>query len=181
MRAFLSMLAMLASLTAVDAISVVPLPFPDLVQQSQVVVYGRVAEVQGRWTDDRQAIDSLVTVQVIEYFKGLRGETIVFKVPGGHAGGMVNVLPGAPEFREGDLVVLFLASRGPALPGPVGLTQGVFRVMVDPRSGQLLVSPPPVDLQGAAPGRIVRGDHRRHPVSLSTLGGVIRALAEAQR
>jgi hypothetical protein len=181
MRPILFIIAgVIVSSVSLGAVIVTPLSFPELVDQSQVVVYGRVSDVRGQWTDDRHHIESFVTVRAIDYFKGHRGETVTFKVPGGRAGGLVNVWPGVPEFRDGDLVVLFLASRGPAVPMPVGLTQGVFRVMPDARSGEMLVSPSPVGLQGAEPGPLVRGDPRRRPVRLAALAGEVRTLAEPQ-
>ena len=48
------------------AITVVPLSFEELVRQSSSVVYARVIEVRGQWTDDRRSIDSLVTVEVLK-------------------------------------------------------------------------------------------------------------------
>ncbi len=182
MRSILSVIAgVTVSVASTAAVTVTPLSFSELVGLSQVVVFGRVSDVRGQWTDDRQHIESLVTVHAIDYFKGNRRDTVVFKVPGGRAGGMVNVWPGAPEFRDGDLVVLFLASRGPLVPSPVGLTQGVFRVIADARSGEMLVSPSPVGLQGALPGPLLRGDTRRRPVRLAALAGEVRMLAEPQR
>ena len=46
---------------------------------------------------------------------------------------MVNIIPGAPKFAEGDQVVLFLKVDGPSIPIVTGTTQGVYRVTTDPR------------------------------------------------
>ena len=47
-----------------SALTVKPLSFVELVQESSVVVHGRVAEVRGQWTSDRRGIESLVVVEV---------------------------------------------------------------------------------------------------------------------
>ena len=69
-----------------------------------------------------------MTLEALRYLKGDLGATVTMRLPGGESGGVVQVLPGAPVLRQGDLVVAFLAARGPAIPGPVGLNQGIFRV-----------------------------------------------------
>ena len=56
-----------------QAVTVVPLSFEELVRQSSSVVYARVLDVRGQWSDDRRRIDSLVTVEVI---KGLKGAAL---------------------------------------------------------------------------------------------------------
>lgn len=163
----------------VEAITVVPITFEELVADSTAVVYARVADVRGRWTADRRRIESLVTLESLRYLKGDLGDVVTMRLPGGEAGGMIEVLPGAPVLRTGDLVVLFLGGRGPAIPSPVGLTQGVFRVVVDPRSGSALVVPPP--LKASVAGRIIRGAAERKSLTLEAFAGEVRALNGAER
>ena len=95
------------------------------------------------------------------------------RLPGGEAGGMVQIIPGAPTLHEGDLVVLFLKARGPAMLTPVGFTQGVFRVSRDARSGAMLVTPPP--LKESAAGRIIRGAADRRALTVDQFAATIRA------
>jgi hypothetical protein len=153
-----------------------PLTFDQLVGESTAIVYGRVADVRGQWTADRQGIDSLLTVESIEYFKGSLGETVTVRVPGGQVGTLVHVLPGAPRFNAGDMVVLFLKASGPSIPIVTGTTQGVFRVTADPRTGDRLVLPPAVH---AAPNTS-RGDLSRRPIGLETFGSAIRGAGAAR-
>lgn len=173
------MVALALSCASVEALTVTPLRFSELVAEAETVVYGRVSAVEGQWTSDRQSIESLVTVDVLDRFKGRGGSSLTFRAPGGRAGNVVNVLPGAPTFREGDLVVLFLSSRGPTMPMPVGLSQGVLRVGADARSGELLVATP-LGFGGES-GPIVRGGASRAPIRLSQLAQGVRSLAEIAR
>ena len=84
---------------------------------------------------------------------------------------------GAPVFREGDDVVLFLGARGPSLPFLLGLGQGVFRVTSDASTGQALVIPPPVGADELAAGPVIRGASNRKPVPLADFIRQVRALA----
>jgi hypothetical protein len=169
----------LGSAIPAHAIVVMPMTFEELVGEATAVVYARVADVRGRWTTDRGRIESVVTVEALRYLKGNLGDQIAMRLPGGEAGGFVNLIPGAPVLREGDLVVLFLAARGPAILTPVGLTQGVFRVMVDPRAGTAVVTPPP--LKASAAGRVVRGAADRRALTLDAFAAEVRAASEARR
>lgn len=159
------------------ATTVVPLSFEQLVNESQSVVYGRVADVRSQWTADRRFIESVVTVEILRGMKGSARESVAFTVPGGQVGRYLNVIPGAPSFVTGDLAVFFLTAQGARLPVTTGLTQGIYRVQRDSSSGEMLVVPPVVD--GA--GRIVRGDLRRKPVSLAAFEGTVRALSAGAR
>jgi hypothetical protein len=162
----------LFTLTA-HATTVVPLSFEQLVNESQSVFYGRVADVRAQWTADRRFIESVVTVEILRGMKGNARESIAFTAPGGQVGRYLNVIPGAPSFAPGDLAVFFLTAQGARLPVTTGLTQGIYRVQRDSLSGEMLVVPPAIE--GA--GRIVRGDARRKPVSLAAFEGTVRAVA----
>jgi hypothetical protein len=161
------------------ALTVLPATFDELVRESHAVVHGRVTAVDGRWTADRRTIESLVTLEVVDHFKGTATETATFRVPGGEAGGRRLIVAGAPAFRPGDAVVVFLRGQAPALPTPVGLSLGVYRVAADPRSGELMVVPTPVR-EADSPGRVVRGGTSRTVRPLATFGAEVRAVRETR-
>jgi hypothetical protein len=177
-RCLIGCVLLLAATAGTDAISIVPVTFEQLVDEAAAVVYARVTDVRGQWTADRRGIDSVVTLEPLRYFKGDLGENVLMRLPGGEAGGRLHVVPGAPVVREGDLVVLFLTARGPAIPIPVGLTQGIFRVIVDAR-GAALVTPPP--LKESPAGRIIRGAADRRLLSLDAFGATVRQIAGGAR
>src|SRR5689334_3507960 len=87
MRHSICALSVLLAFTAsLGASTVVPMSFSELVNESAAIVYGRVADVRGQWTQDRHAIESLVTLDVLTAFKGSPGSTTTFSVPGGQSG-----------------------------------------------------------------------------------------------
>jgi hypothetical protein len=162
-------LAALAIGGRVGAVTLAPMTFEELVDQAMAIVYARVADVRGEWTADRRAIDSFVTLEPLRYLKGDLGRAVLVRLPGGEAGSAVHLLPGAPVLREGDLLVLFLTGRGPAIPTVLGLTQGVFRVALDALGGAATVVAPP--LKPGAGGRIVRGAPDRRALTLDQFAG----------
>src|SRR5262249_7459645 len=65
---------------------VVPADLGELSRDARAIVRGGVAAVEGRWTDDRRTIETLVTLEVESTLKGSSGATIQFRVPGGDLG-----------------------------------------------------------------------------------------------
>jgi hypothetical protein len=179
MKIVLAVLLMLTAVSAarVDAVVIIPITFEQLVDEAAAVVYARVSEVRGQWTHDRQSIDSIITLEALQYVKGNLGPAVAMRLPGGEAGGKVQVIPGAPSLREGELVVLFLKARGPALLTTIGLGQGIFRVTRDPGTGTMLVTPPP--LKESHVGRIIRGAAERRALSVDAFFTAVRG-AEAR-
>lgn len=156
-----------------SAVLVVPMTFEQLVDEAAAVVYARVADVRGQWTADRQSIDSIVRLEPLQYIKGDLGTSIAMRLPGGEAGGRIQVIPGAPVLKPGELVVVFLKARGPALLTSLGFGQGIFRVTRDPRTGAMLVMPPL--LKESDGGRLIRGAAERRRLSVEMFAATVRA------
>jgi len=165
-----------ALIATIDATTTIPADLRDLTRDARAIARGRVTSVDARWTEDRRAIETIVTLQAEQYLKGTLGESLQFRVPGGRLGRFRSIMVGAPEFAAGDEVVLFLKGRPPAVPFPFGLSQGVYRV-VRGGDGRSLVTPPIVS---EAAGRVVRGDVSRRPLELSAFTRNVRAIAERQ-
>ena len=177
MRRFAAtLLISVALVSSLDATTVLPLSFTQLVNESSSIVFGRVVDVRGQWSDDRRFIESVVSIDVMRGIKGGAGEQVSFTIPGGQLGRYVNVIPGAPTFAIGDVAVVFLTSRGARLPITTGFTQGVYRAQRD-GAGDWQVMPPVIDTQG----RIVRGDPRRKALSLTAFEASVKGAMVAAR
>jgi len=158
-------LLLLAALPAAAAV-LVPADLTELAREAGAIVHGRVVTVEGVWTAGRRSIETVVTLEVTTALKGQPGREVSLRVPGGELGRYRSVMVGAPVFREGDEVIVFLGGRAPALPTLLGLGQGVYRVRRDPRSGAVFVVPPPASARGADGVRVQRGDPARRLVTL---------------
>lgn len=159
---------------------IVPADLGELARDAQAIVRGRVASVEARWTDDRRAIESIVTLEVESTLKGSFGPEVQFRVPGGQLGRFRSLVVGAPEFAVDQRVVVFLGARGPSVPYVLGMSQGVFRV-VAAGSGGWLVTPPALWPSVAGTVPIVRGDPARRPLPLGDFEQRVRALAGGAR
>ena len=170
-----------------SATVLVPAEFSEIVGGSQIIAYARVVDVRPEWAEGRRWIDSVVTAEVVSYLKGGPEETITFKVPGGRLGRYRSVVVGAPVFARGDEAVLFLksdATHGESLPNVFGLNQGVFRVKIDPRTGQRMVVPPPVTAAEPAAGepqKVKRGAVDRRPLAFDAFGARVREALASTR
>ena len=167
-------------LEGVSATVLLPADFTTVVTESTIAVHGTVVGVQAGLTGPRRTIESIITVSVITALKGTPGARVVFRAPNGQVGRYRRVLVGAPEFEEGDEVVVFLQGRAPALPSLFGLSQGVYRVIRDSGS-RPLVTPPPVMARGIAAERVVRGDPVRTPMPVDQFAREVRSVLERVR
>jgi hypothetical protein len=158
----------------------VPTDLGDLAREARSIARGRVAAVESQWTDDRRAIETVVTLEVDAYLKGPLGSTLQFRVPGGTLGRYRRLFVGAPEFSVDERVVVFLAARGPSVPYVLGLGQGVYRLAASDGSRWSVVPPPILPAAGAG-GTVVRGDPSRRPMPLDEFEARVRALAGGGR
>jgi len=174
MRRFILILMLLLCARELRATVLVPAEFHEIVTGSQIIVYGRVTSVRAEWSDDRSRIDSIVTVMAGSYLKGGPGSTVTFRVPGGQIGRYRHVMVGAPQLQAGEEAVLFLRASGPSIAHIFGLSQGLYRVKVDGRSGRRLVVPPVLMADGDATQTIARGDRNRRQLSLDEFAATVR-------
>jgi hypothetical protein len=165
--------------TAAHATVVVPADLGELSRDARAIALGRVAAVDGRWTEDRRTIETIVTLDVEAYLKGSFGSTVRFRIPGGVLGRYRSIVVGAPELTVDERVIVFLGAAGPMVPYVLGLNQGLYRV-VPGGAGSWLVTPPAV-LPTARTARIVRGDPARRPLALDDFETRVRALASGGR
>ena len=161
------------------AIVYVSTDFPTLVADARAIVVGRVVALEARWNDGRHGIETLVTLEVEQYLKGDLGTSVTVRTPGGQIGPYLSLMPGAPRFAEGDEVALFLAGNGPALPHVLGLSQGVFRIVVD-GAGRRVVVPEMLSASSQVPMPVVRGDLMRRPAPLDRFAAEVRTLVAAR-
>jgi hypothetical protein len=152
----------------------------ELTTEARAVALGRVVALEARWLEDRSGMETLVTLEVETYAKGDFGRAVTLRVPGGQMGPYRSLMLGAPTFREGEDVVVFLGASGPSIPHLVGLAQGVYRVRADAATGERFVTPEIVRMPGAEAlqsARVVRGDPTRRPSPLASFLDEVRGHA----
>jgi hypothetical protein len=176
-----SALALLLSATP-SATVTVPADLATLVAGASVIAHAHASVVEARVVSGRRAIERVVTFQVERYFRGDLGAEIRVIVPGGDLGPYRTVMIGAPHFRQGDEVVLFLLHRGTEPPHILGLSQGVYRVITDGANGRRVVVPAiALPAAGSAePVVLRRGDRSRRPTPLAEFAATVERLVADQ-
>ena len=164
---------MVLTAATAGATVLIPIEFRELVRVSSTIVHGRVSDVRSEWGDGRRTLETFLTIDVTEYMKGSLGGTLTVHVPGGQIGRYRTIFVGAPTFREGDEVVLFLRSYNGVL-SIVGLSQGAFRVVADNTGRRLGTTPVVMGTSGDATEPIVRGDVARRPVAIDAFRDLVR-------
>jgi hypothetical protein len=176
-RPFLGLLAAAALAAAVAparATVLVPADLAELSRSASAIVHGTVTLVRSEWAEGRRRVETVVTISVDQALKGALTGHVSFKVPGGDMGRYRSVMIGAPSFREGEAVIVFLGGQGPALPYLLGLGQGVYRVQQDGRTGEARVMTPAwfADADGAVPVR--RGSASARGLSVEEFAAQVR-------
>jgi hypothetical protein len=161
--------------TSAEAMTVLQVDLDTLVAASALVLYGDVVATtvvdrrkEGRsvWTD--------VTVQVREVWKGdkkLAGQRFSWRTLGGTtADGLTLAVPGMPQFRAGEQIVVALEKTAEGYV-VTGGPQGKFAVSKE-QSGQLLVRRPVTDVHA------VRRDDKTGKFVEAKIVPVVRTLPQ---
>ena len=176
--AFAILLAGLACMP-LQATVIIPAGLRTLAVEAQAIVLGRVTEVRAQVRPGRRRVDSYVVFAVDEAVKGPATRTVVFRTLGGQVGRYRTIVPGSPQFTPGDEAVIFLG-RG-ALPYPIGLSHGVFRVRRDVLTGERRILPPPMLLDPKGAMTVRRADGTRAPLGVDRFLAMVRRAAAGER
>src|SRR5437762_8886515 len=108
-----------------------------LITSSRVILLGEVKSVKAQWNLNHENIETYVKVKVSTLLKGnIQGDDIVFRQLGGRVGDTSTVIFGAPEYKAGDRVLLFLDTARDGTLRIAHLFQGKYDVVDDKSSGQ---------------------------------------------
>ncbi|HKV09722.1 MAG TPA: hypothetical protein VJ725_16390 [Thermoanaerobaculia bacterium] len=132
-RVALGLLVAALAVPALQATTAVERTETDLIQEAEIIVVGRVAEVRSTWVDND--LVTLATVNVSETLKGAPGSQVTVVLPGGvdlnRKIPVAMTFPAAPELMTKENVLLFLTAEGRIVDGysVVGFSQGKFSVV----------------------------------------------------
>ncbi len=119
----------------------VALSVDDLTAQAEVVVVGRVSDIQSAWSADGKTINTTVTIEVTDTVKGqTEGKEIGLTYPGGVVGEVGLKVSDTPSFEPDERVLVFLSAppqaqgtsqSAPVIYEVVGLAQGKYSISDD--------------------------------------------------
>ncbi len=129
--------ANLASATTVQKFSL-----QDLARRSSTIVVATVDDQYSSWDNGKKEIYTYITLRVTDPIKGMKSDartkgpknetTITIRQLGGTVDHISSIVPGMPNFKKGEDVVVFLGPNDAAgYPGVVGLQQGKYTITTD--------------------------------------------------
>lgn len=127
----IALLTVLLIAGSMAATTVMKLDLPQLVQESDTIVQGRVDQIYSQWDADKKVIFTYVSINVEDPVKGEQRSVVTIKQLGGAIGAMNMSIVGMPRFVRGDDLLLFLKSNGDGTHHVVGLGQGKYTVAND--------------------------------------------------
>lgn len=118
------------------AISVAEVDFEDILQRSDDIIYGVVvdkysAHGSGRSVDQIFSHIVFSEVESIKKPNGYEKNRFTLRIAGGRVGNMLQVIPGAPDFKVGERYIIFIRDNNKVAFPLVGLNQGVLKVMAE--------------------------------------------------
>ena len=134
----LTLIAAAIGVVQVDATTVIPPTFDQLVQQAELIFQGTVTNVQSVWEGEgaQRHISTYVTFQVQDNVKGNAGSSYTIRMLGGTVGDFTMEVTDTPKFHTGDREVLFVEHNYDQFVPLVGINHGHFRVQHDDASGR---------------------------------------------
>src|SRR5689334_17882834 len=123
----------------VEATSMRVMPLAELVQRSQKIVHGIVSNAEV--FDSTDSIWTLYTMQVSKAAKGALASSrqLRFRCEGGTTTRGTMRIPGTPQFRIGEEVVIFYAPENYRCQ-VMGWNQGSFRALASPSGTKVVVN-----------------------------------------
>jgi hypothetical protein len=125
----------------------------ELVSVSDAIAQGTVESVESRW--EKQSIYTYTSIRVDEAIKGGPRRALLIRQAGGQIGALHAHVPGMPQFKAGDQVIVFLHDRKDGTFDVVGLGQGKYDIvgnnavtntagmsLADPKTGALIEAGP---------------------------------------
>lgn len=128
--------------TVVQAVSVRPPNFAELVGSADAIVMGSVTSVEStlRIVDGRSVPFTNVTIAVSETLKGAAKPTVVLHLLGGTVGAQSLRVAGAPAFAVGDQGFFFVQNNGAQVFPLVAIGHGFYRNVRDETTGAEFVA-----------------------------------------
>jgi hypothetical protein len=127
MRAFALLISSACVWQMAEATTLQQLTLEELVQKSTAIVRGKVIGVSGmRRGPDVFTVYRFETLETLKRQQGVAPREV--GVPGGVAGGIRQVVAGAPVLRAGQEYIFFLWTGNSGLAQLTGMSQGLFTI-----------------------------------------------------
>jgi len=161
MRSLSTFILLVGTLVSAGATTLQKLSIDQMIQQSTAIVRVKVtgSSVAFRGKD----IYTYYQLQVIENMKGASPQSLAVALPGGSAGGVRQMVAGAPVLANGQEYVIFLWTSKSGLTQVIGLSQGLFAVTQNSAGAASIVRQASISMMLDQSGQVVADQ----PVSMT--------------
>jgi hypothetical protein len=157
MRPVLTIILLIGSLVSAWATTLRKLSIDDMIQQSTTIVRVKVTGSSAAFRG--KDIYTSYQLQVIESMKSgstsSTTQSLAVAVPGGVAGGVRQMVAGAPVLANGQEYVIFLWTSKSGLTQVIGLSQGLFAVTQNSAGAAVIVRQPSISMMLNQSGQVV--------------------------
>ncbi|MCD4658328.1 MAG: hypothetical protein K8S87_12405 [Planctomycetes bacterium] len=122
----LSFILLLASMLSAAVAKKLSMEF--LVENSKVIVHGKVKSLNAAWDKDKKAIWTEIEIEIEKTLKGDAKDTINVYVRGGKVDDIAQEVAGSANFNKNDEVVVFCWVDSEKRIQILGMSQGKFKV-----------------------------------------------------
>jgi len=140
LRIILLSIVLLASAQSALATTVTRPLDDDMIVGARAIITGKVLQIESAIDERQDRIYTYITVRVSDVIKGqITDRQIVLKEPGGVVGNRISVVYGAPEFKLGEKVLLYLGTYDDGSLRTYQLFLGKFSIAKDEATGARFV------------------------------------------
>ncbi len=133
------LLLFLASPIVAEAATVEPMTLDQMAQRAEAIFLGKVVAQRAEFNAQRNRIYTYVTLTVERFLKGGSGEReMTIRLWGGQVGPYTSIVPGTPQFLEGEEVLLFCSGSRARVPTLLGLSLGKFTLTRNDAGARIL-------------------------------------------
>ncbi|MDQ6654879.1 MAG: hypothetical protein M3Y80_03585 [Verrucomicrobiota bacterium] len=142
LRSLFFLAVILLAVRGVQATTVIPPTFDQLVGQAQLIFQGSVTDVKSQWIGEgaQRHIVTYVTFQIEDSLKGDAGSSYTIRMLGGTVGDQTMEVSDSPKFKVGDDDILFVENNGSQFIPLVGIMHGRFHVQKDAQTNADVVT-----------------------------------------
>jgi hypothetical protein len=140
-RYLLPLVLSAAAFACLNATTVIPPTFEQLVGQAELIFQGTVTDARSVWEGEggQRHIETYVTFQIEDSLKGNAGGSYTIRMLGGTVGDETMEVTDTPHFQVGDRDILFVEHNYDQFVPLVGIQHGRMHVQRDEATGRDIV------------------------------------------
>jgi hypothetical protein len=126
-------MALMAALLAAPALAttVAKMDLAQLVKRADLIVQGQVQSVYSQWDEERHLVFTYISIRVDDSLKGASRQSVLIRQIGGTVGTVQMSVAGVPQFKSGEMAVVFLKRQDDSTFQVVGMNQGLYEIVED--------------------------------------------------